>query len=117
MLFSEVPVYLTHTSLIQDLKAIGKVPFRFLMFNLPNSIQVGIFADSNTRIDLVYKALSNPSVHQLLLPKQNAVEMETPPYCVRWTYSHHMEASMREYTLNKTQEQKERIISLFNCLV
>ena len=74
------------------------------MFNLPQGIQVGMFADGNTRIDLVYKALSNPQVHQLLEPKENAIEMETPPYCVRWTYSHSLESSMREYTLNKSDE-------------
>ena len=64
-----------------------------------------MFADTNTRIDLVYKALSNPSVHQLLKPRQNAIEMETPPYCVKWTYSHSLEASLREYTLKKSQQQ------------
>ena len=65
VLFADVPVYLTHTSLVNDLKAIGKVPFRYLTFNLPNNIQVGIIADIYTRLDLVFKALQNPGVPQL----------------------------------------------------
>ena len=34
LLFADMPVYLTHTSLRDDLGAIGTVPFRYLMFNL-----------------------------------------------------------------------------------
>ena len=66
LIFADTPVYLSHTSLTNDLSAIGKIPFRFLMFNLPNSIQVGIIADIYTRLDLIFKALQNPIVSQTL---------------------------------------------------
>ena len=99
-----MPVYLTHTSLVTELTAIGKVPFRYLIFNLPNSIQVGLIADIYIRLDLVSKALQNPAVPQLLQLKASVIEMETPPYCVRWTFTNSIEASLREYTITKTTE-------------
>ena len=104
LIFSDIPVYLTHTSLVSELTAIGKVPFRYLIFNLPNSIQVGLIADIYTRLDLVSKALMNPAVPQLLQLKASVIEMETPPYCVRWTFTNSIEASLREYTITKTAE-------------
>ena len=103
-MFADTPVYLTHTSLRDDLGAIGTVPFRFLMFNLQNNIQVGILADITTRLDLVYKSIKDPKVSQLLKLKPSVTEMETPPYCVRWTFVSSAEASLREYTSAKTKE-------------
>jgi len=41
----DIPVYLTHTSLVNDLKAIGRVPFRYLLIQMPCGTQVGTLAD------------------------------------------------------------------------
>ena len=43
--------------------------------------------------------------------------METPPYCMRWTFVSSAEASMREYTSAKTNEQKQAACKLFNVLI
>ena len=38
LLFADIPVYLTHSSPSNDLSTMGKMPFRFLMYNLNNSV-------------------------------------------------------------------------------
>ena len=114
-MFADTPVYLTHTSLRDDLGAIGTVPFRYLMFNLPGKIQVGILADITTRLDLVFKALQNPQVPQMFLIKPSVAEMETPPYCVRWTFTNSIESSLREFTVNKTSSFINLLILILHC--
>ena len=64
VLFADTPVHLTHTALIadesafKDLSPIGRQPYRFLSFALSHGLTVGILGDIETRVDLLYKALS-----------------------------------------------------------
>ena len=107
ILFADSPVHLTHTALIEDegaakdLSPIGKQPYRFLAFNLgPSGVTVGILADIYTRIDLVYKSLAGANIPKALYlteanPRASVVEIQTPPYCVRWTFNLSLEESIR----------------------
>ena len=41
----DTPVYLTHTSLVEDIRAIARVPFRFIVLPLPIGAHLTILAD------------------------------------------------------------------------
>ena len=126
MIFADTPVHLTHTALLaeenvafKDLSPIGKQPYRFMAFNLPNHLSVGVLGDIETRIDLVYKALEGGQLSQVLGitgpngTKPSVVEIQTPPYCVRWTFNLSLEETMREHTNQKDPAGYKR---LFNAL-
>ncbi len=57
-------MYLTHTALVgdesvfKDLSPIGRQPYRFLSFKQSHGLSVGILGDIETRVDLLYVALS-----------------------------------------------------------
>ena len=108
ILFADTPVHLTHTALIgemedKDMSPIGKQPYRFLAFSLENNVTVGVLADIFTRMDLIHKALVGSNLHTALhlsgsMPKASVVEIQTPPYCVKWSFNLSLEESMREFT-------------------
>jgi len=51
---ADVPVYPTHTSLTDNINAIGEVPFRFVIFRMPCGAQLCTLADGFTKIQRVY---------------------------------------------------------------
>ena len=120
VMYADTPVHLTHTAFfsephLKDLSPIGKQPYRFLAMAVPDSnLTVGVLADLYTRLDLGYKAVAGSQVANLLGgQKPSVVEIQTPPYCVRWTFSLSLEDSVREFTNSKDPEGYTR---LFNAL-
>ena len=122
VLFADTPVHLTHTALLaedtlspKDMSPIGKQPYRFLTFSMSNGISVGVLGDIETRIDLFYKALKGSNLPQLLgltgpdATKPSVVEIQTPPYCVRWTFTLSLEETMREFTNSKDPESYRKL--------
>ena len=64
---------------------------------------------------MVYKALAGSRLANILGGvKSTVVEIQTPPYCVRWTYSLSLEESLREWTNNRDSQGYK---DLFNALV
>ena len=112
---------MTHTALlgdsaVKDLSPIGKQPYRFLTFSLTHGLTVGVLANIFTRIDLIYKALVGSNLPEALHltgrnPRASVVEIETPPYCVRWTFSLSVEESVREYTNPRDIEGYTRLFT------
>ena len=126
IIFADTPVHLTHTALVEeesalkDLSPIGRQPYRFLIFALPLGLSVAVLGDIETRIDLIYKALIGynlPSALGITGPNRSrasVVEIQTPPYCVRWTFNLSHEETIREFTNSKDPAGYRR---LFNALL
>ena len=92
-----MPVFLTHTSLDEDLNSIGRVPVRYLQFYFPEmaGLTITCLTDPDTDINQVYNALGEWVVQFTEIEKsleshfQKATPptaISTPDYCVRWTF-------------------------------
>lgn len=50
----DIPVYLTHTSLVEDMSQIGKVPYRFVIMQLSEIFSLTLVSDPTLDINELY---------------------------------------------------------------
>ena len=50
----DIPIYLTHTSLIDDMNMIGKVPYRYLIVQLSEFFTLTLLTDPSLEINDFY---------------------------------------------------------------
>ena len=103
--FAEVPIYMTHTFLLsdddyEDYNPCGVRPIRYCMLNFEEfDLQAGVLVDDiSTRIDLLHLSLQNSELMKLLTKNNSEIADNTPPYCVRWTFTSSLDESIREFT-------------------
>ena len=122
--FQDIPVFLTHTSLDEDLNSIGRVPVRYLLFYFPEmaGLTITCLSEPDTDMNQVYNALgewvaqfteiekSLESHFQKSLP---AEVIKTPDYCVLWTFKQTDLGIFREYISKENQQENQ---SLFTTL-
>lgn len=53
-IISDTPVFLTHTSLVDDLQSIGRLPYRSVLLQLSDSFSLGLLSNPSLDINQLY---------------------------------------------------------------
>ena len=79
---------------------------------------MGVLANMFTRADLIYRALAGSNLPETLHltggdrnSRAHVIEIQTPPFCVRWTFNLSVEESVREYTNPRDTEGYTRLFT------
>ncbi|CDW82119.1 UNKNOWN [Stylonychia lemnae] len=113
----DIPLYLTHTSLLDDMSQIGKIPYRYVIFQLSELFKLTIISDPlldiNDLNDFVRSYIDKDMSQQLILTHkaESPIELETPQGCVYWQYIQHREHNLRSFAYKNQYEKYQPIVT------
>eukprot|EP00347_Sterkiella_histriomuscorum_P022838 403336959 len=116
----DIPLYFTHTSLIDDMNQIGKVPYRYVILQLADKFTLTVVSDPQLDINHLnefVKSQVDLDMSQQFMKafiRDSSIDFETPPLCTYWQFTDHKNHLIRSFAYKQQFDKYYPIIMTLN---
>ena len=112
-IITDIPVYLTHTALIEDISKIGYIPYRFVIMQLSEYFTLTIIIDDSIELNDLYdfvrksvnKEMSRELTRESVLVDIGA-DFMAPLCCLAWVFRDTRHNCLRSYCYKDREEHE-----------